>query len=106
MAGDDAQIAQVFTKDRSSTFGKIPVGRAVEPIFADAVLLVVFVRDRVHIRFCRHGLEESRIEHRHLRGIWHELSAGSDASDRSLVMKRSKFRQFLDLRDNVIVDEG
>ena len=82
------------------------MGRTMEPIFADAVLLVVFVRDRVHICFCRHGLEEGCVEHRHLRGVRHELLACSDASDRSLVVKRSKFCQLFDLCDNVIIDEG
>gem|GEM_PF-6105331 len=106
MASDDAQIAQVFAKDHSSTFRKIPMRCAMEPIFANAVLLIVFIRNRIHIGFCRHGLEEGGIEHSHLRSIRHELLACSDASDRCFVVERSELCQLFDLRYDLIVDEG
>ncbi len=105
MAGDKADLAKVFPKNGRRALAQVTMRGAMKAVFADAVLLVVLVRNGVHVGVLRQRLEERGIEHRHHRRFGHKRTTGVDARKGCLVVKRRQFRQVVDLRDNVFGDE-
>ncbi len=90
MAGDNFQFLSRLAVKLGTAGGYIAVGRAVEAILPDTVLLVILVWNGIEVRLLRHGLVERRVKHRHLRDAGHNLLAGADAHEVCRVMKGSK----------------
>ena len=70
---------------------------AVEAVAADAVLLIVFVGDGVHVGLRRHGAVERGVEHSNVGLVLAKDLVGSlDAQNGSGVMQRSERAQVAD----------
>lgn len=63
---------------------------SVETVTAYPVLLANFVRKRIGVSIVRHGLVESRIEHKNLLNVGQFVLNGFVALEVSRIMKRSK----------------
>ena len=66
------------------------MARTVEAIATDAVLVVEFVGEPVHIGMLGHRLVEGRVKYPYLRRIWEYLRHSFDTEDVGWVVKRSK----------------
>ena len=64
----------------------------METIATDAVLLVQFVGDGIHISLWRHRLVESCVEHAHVRQARHQLLHGIHALQVGRVVQRRQVR--------------
>lgn len=85
--------------------GHVAVARAVEAVAADAVVLVVFIRNGVHIGLAGHGLVERSVEHGdHWHIVAHDGAAGVDAGDIGGVVQRRKRRALLERGHDGVVD--
>ena len=61
MAGDPGE-ALFFAQDLGGSSGYVPVRGAVEAVFADVLIRIEFVRQRVEIGVLGHGLVKSGVE--------------------------------------------
>ena len=66
MASDDAFAGRIYAKVFADTLGYITVGRAMEAVTADLVLLVVLIRQGIRIGLVGHRLMEGCVEYAHL----------------------------------------
>jgi len=81
------------------------VARAVEAVAADAVVLVVFIRNGVHIGLAGHGLVERGVKHGdHRHVVAHDGAAGVDAGDVGGVVQRGERRALLEGSHDGVVD--
>ena len=81
------------------------MARAVEAVAADAVVLVILIRNGVHIGLAGHGLVECGVEHGdHRHVVAHDGAAGVDAGDVGGVVQRGKRRAFLERGHDGVVD--
>ena len=69
VAGDEFQFLQRAAHDFGAAVAYKAVGSAVEAVFTDFVFFIVFIGEREHIRFRRHGRVERVVEHRDLRHV-------------------------------------
>ena len=83
-----AQVLRRFARDEA-------VARAVEAVAANLQILVVFIRHAIEERLLRHGLMESRVEHRNVRLGRHNRLAGLDARDVRRLMQRAERHEIL-----------
>ena len=86
MAYDDLQIFVLFVQNLCRFPGYIRVAGSVETVTSDLVLLIILIRQTVHISFLRHGLMESGIEYSYHGSGRHQLFAGIDADQVCRVM--------------------
>ncbi len=70
-----------FAHDLAGAGGHEAMGRAVETVAADGVVLVVLIRNGVNVRFRRHGHAEGGVEHGDLRHAGHRRLARLDAHE-------------------------
>ena len=80
------------------------MGGAVEAVAADAVILVVLVRNGVHESLAGHGLMEGGVEHGDHGDVAHNGLAGVDAGDVGGVVKGGKGSALLKSGHDVVVD--
>ena len=105
MAGNDLQI--LTAKHLSSTQGYVTVGGAVEAVAADAVLLIVLVRQCIHIGVVGHRLVEAGVEHSYLGYAGHHSLASADTGQVVGIVQRSELAALFDGCNNVFVyDNG
>ena len=78
---------------------------AVETVLADAVLFVVLVRDRIHVRILWKRLEKRGVKHGDHRRFGHQGTTCIDTSKCSFVMERCKLCQIVDLGNYIVIDE-
>ena len=83
----------------------IVVGRAVEAVASDGVLLVELVRQSVEVRVGGQGVVERRVEDRDLGDGREEPAHLADARHHHRVMERGEGVHRLDLREHLIGDE-
>ena len=67
MAGDYLGIAEIETGKLCTLCRNELVAGAVESVAADAVFLIILVRESIHIGVGRHRLMECSVEDGHLR---------------------------------------
>ena len=106
VARDQFQLFKRLAQELSGATRNVLVGRTMSAVLADAVLLVVLVGNRVHISLRGHGEKEGRVVHRDHRRARHELLARVNTLQRGLIVQGSKFGKFVNLGNNVIVDNG
>ena len=94
MAVDDARA--LFAHDLTGAGGHEAVGRAVETVAADGVVLVVLIRNGVNVRFRRHGHAERGVEHGDLRHAGHRRLARLDAHEVGGVVQRPEREALFD----------
>ena len=94
MAVDDARA--LFAHDLAGAGGHETVGRAVETVAADGVVLVVLIRNGVNVRFRRHGHAEGGVEHGDLRHTGHRRLARLDAHEVGGVVQRPEREALFD----------
>ena len=75
-------------------------------VAADAVLVVIFIRKRIHVGVRRHRLVEGRIEGDDLRDRRQDRLDGMDAEQVGRVVERGEFRAVGDLVQHVLVHKG
>ena len=105
MAGDDFLLGDVYAENLAYAGRHVAVAGAVEAVSAHAVLLVEAVGEGVHIRFGRHGLMESGVEHTHLLDAGENLLHGLDAGDVGRIVERSEVVAVLDLLKHLVGKE-
>ena len=105
MAGDDLDLAIIQTEELSSASAYVAMRSAVEAVSANTVLLIYFIRERIHVTVLRHGLMESGIENAYLRQTWHQLVYSLNALQIGRVMERSQVAHLLECCYNFIVDD-
>ena len=81
------------------------VARAVRAVAADAILLVVLVREAVHVRVSGHRLMEGGIEGHDLRDVRENGLHGVDAQQVRRVVERGEVAAEGDLLQDVVVHE-
>ena len=69
VAGDNFQFLERAAHNFCAAVAYKAVGSAVEAVFTDFVFFIVFIGEREHIRFRRHGRVERVVEHRDLRHV-------------------------------------
>ena len=74
----------------------------METVATDAVLLVEFVGNGIHISLGRHGLMESSVEDTHLGQSWHQFLHGVHALQVGGVMQRSQIGTFLEGLEHLV----
>ena len=105
MAGDELELLDGLAHELGAAGGHVAVARAVEAVAADAVVLVVFIRNGVHIGLAGHGLVERGVEHGdHRHVVAHDGAAGVDAGDVGGVVQRRKRRALLERGHDGVVD--
>ena len=105
MADDGLEILRLLPEKGSNRAGDIFVARPVEAVAADAVLLIVLLRQRIQIGLRGHGLMEGGIEYRHHRGVRHQSAARKDSGQICRIVQRCKIGDLTDALDHVIIDE-
>ena len=104
MAGDDLDLVVIQTEELSSASAYVAMRSAVEAISANTVLLIYFIRERIHIAVLRHRLMEGGIKHAYLRQTGHQLVDCLYTLQVGRVMKRSKLAHFFECSNHLIVD--
>ena len=107
MAGDQAQLLKRTAEHFGSLLGNILMAGAVEAVAADLVLLIVLVRDRVHIVRLRHSLMERSIKygnHRYVRT--HNLAAGLNTNQVGRIVQRCERYAVLDRLEHLFGDDN
>ncbi len=104
MAGDDLQLLDGLAHQLCAAAGNIAVRGAVEAVAADAVVLIVFIGNCVHVCLAGHGLMEGGIEHRDHGNVAHNVAAGVDADDVCWVVQGSEGGALLESFHDGIVD--
>ncbi len=102
MAGNHLGALSRDSEELTCTGTYITVRRAMETITTDAVLLIQFVRNGVHISLSRHGLMEGCVEHAHLRQSGHQLLNSVNPLKVCGVVQRSKVRTLLKGLENLV----
>ena len=69
---------------------------SVEAVAADAVFLIILMRNRIKICFFRHGHTEGRIKYGYIRNARHRLLTGFDTHQVRRIVKRSKIKTLTD----------
>ena len=77
----------------------------METVAADAVFVIVLVRECIHICILRHALMECSIEDSHLRNCRKNIRYGPDTEEVGRVVQRCDIRAFLNLCNHVLVYE-
>ena len=104
VAGDELQLLDGLAHQLRAAGGHIAVAGAVETVAADAIVLVIFIRDGVHISLAGHGLVERGVEHGDHRHVTHDLAAGFDAGDVGGIVQRREWDALLQRGHDGIVD--
>ena len=105
VAGDDLGILEIQAGELGAHAGDELVARAVRAVAADAVLLVVLVREAVHVRVSRHRLMEGGVEGHDLRDARENGLHGVDAQQVRRVVERGEVAAEGDLLQDVVVHE-
>jgi len=96
VAGDQRHVFLLLAEEFGGRQRDVTVAGSVESVFSNAVLLVVFVGNRVKIRFGRHGHVELRVEDPHIRNVRHGGFAGFDSGEVGRVVQRPERNVFAD----------
>ena len=105
VAGDELELFDGLAHELGAAGGHVAVARAVEAVAADAVVLVVFIRNGVHIGLAGHGLVERGVKHGdHRHVVAHDGAAGVDAGDVGGVVQRRKRRALFERGHDGVVD--
>ena len=105
VAGDELELFDGLAHELGAAGGHVAVARAVEAVAADAVVLVIFIRDGIHIGLAGHGLVERSVKHGdHWHVVAHDGAAGVDAGDVGGIVQRGKRRALLKGGHDGIVD--
>ena len=79
----------------------------MEPVTADFIFFIIFIRDRVHIRFSRHGGVERRVKHDDLRHFPAEhVDARPDCLHMRLIMERRERNQAFNSLNYLVVHQN
>ena len=105
VAGDDLGVLDIQARELGAHAGDELVARAVRAVAADAILLVVLVREAVHVGVSRHRLMEGGVEGHDLRDARENGLHGVDAQQVSRVMERGEVAAEGDLLQDVVVHE-
>ena len=101
VAGDQAQLPRIgWPTSSAALLGYVLVAGAVEAVAADLVLLVVLIRDSVHVVRLGHRLMECGIEYSDHRNVrTHNLAAGLNTDQVGRVVERRQRYAVLDRLD-------
>ena len=80
------------------------VAGAVEAVLTNFIVLIVLVRNRVHVRVIGHGRMERRVEHGNLRRVRHSLHARLDTHNVCRHMERTEVDVAFDKFKRFVVD--
>ncbi len=105
VAGDDLGVLEVQAGELGAHAGDELVARAVRAVAADAVLLVVLVREAVHVSVSGHRLVEGGVEGHDLRDVRENGLHGVDAQQVRRVVERGEVAAEGDLLQDVVVHE-
>ena len=98
------QFLALFPKNLGCTLGYKVMTGAVETVSSNLVLLVVLIRNAVHIGLVGHGLMEGCIEYGYHGNARHNLLAGIDSDDVGRIVKRRKVVTLCNCCHNLVVD--
>lgn len=104
MSRDEAAVFRFLAQNLGGLGGHEAVARAVKTVAADAVFLVVFVRNAVEICLARHGLVKSGVEHGDLRERREELGSAFHAGSVCGFVERGKQGNATDVVDHFLGD--
>ena len=105
VAGDDLELLDRLAHQLRAAGGDVAMARAVEAVAADAVVLVILIRNRVHEGLAGHGLVERGVKHGdHRHVVAHDLAAGVDAGDVRGVVQRREGGALLERLHDLVVD--
>ena len=104
MAGDDRGLLQLPPEETGGRQRHIVVAGPVEPVLADAVLLVIFVGDRVKIGLRRHGLVELGVENTNVRDPRHRRFARLNPGEVGRIVQRPERETLPDDLLDLLVD--
>ena len=105
LPGDELELFDGLAHELGAAGGHVAVARAVEAVAADAVVLVVFIRNGVHIGLAGHGLVERGVKHGdHRHVVAHDGAAGVDAGDVGGVVQWGERRALLEGSHDGVVD--
>ena len=96
MAGDDGGVFDLLVQEFGGRQRHIVVAGAVEAVFADAVLLVEVVGNRIQVRFRRHGHVELGVENADVRHAGQLFLTRFDAGEVGRVVQRPERNVFAD----------
>ena len=106
MSGDELEILDVLAHQISHSAGYEAVGCAVSTVAADGVLLIILIRNSVHIRLLGHSGVERGVEYDYHRDLVAEdLLAAADSLYVTCVVQRSQRDKALDTCDDLVGDE-
>ena len=74
-------------------------------VATDRILLIQLIGKTVHIGLLRHGLMESSVKNKNLRGLGHYLKATLDALNVSTGVQRSQIATQLQLCHNILIQQ-
>ena len=105
MARDEPQILERTAQKVCRLLRGVAMARTMSAVAANPIVLVVAVRQRVHVRLGRHRRMERRVEDGDLRRVGHQSAHGVDASVRMGVVERRQYLDVGELLARVVVDE-
>ena len=105
VAGDDLKLLDGLAHQLCAAAGDIAVARAVEAVAADAVVLIILIRNSVHEGLAGHGLMESGVENCDHGDIAHDITAGIDADDVCGIVQGGKGGALLESLHDLVCDE-
>ena len=106
VAGYDPGVIDIQSDHLGALLGHKLVARSVGSVTADVILLVIFVRETVHIGLRRHGLMEGGVKCDDLRDVGKNFLASPDTKQMGGIVKRSEIAAEIDLRQDVLVHNG
>ena len=106
MAGHHPGVVRIEPDHLGTLVGHELVAGPVGAVTADVVLLVILVRQAVHVGVRRHGLVECGVESHHLGDVGQNLLASPDTEYVGRIVQGSEVTAELDLLHHVLVDDG
>ena len=106
MQRDQLQVLKGLIEHHGGALGDRAMRGAMGAVFADGILLVKLIRERVHVRLRGQRGEKRGVEHGDHGDARHMLHAGMDAHKRGTVVQRRQLGKLVDLRDDIVVDEN
>ena len=106
MAGYDLGIGEVEACETGAVAGDIEMRSSVGAVTADAVFLIIFVGQRIHVGRRLHGLMERGVESDNLGHVGEHMRDGMYAQKVGGVVQRGEIAADFDLAEHVVVDEG
>ncbi len=105
VAGDDLGVVNIQACELGAHTGHELVGGAVSTVTANAVFLIILVRQTVHVGVGRHGLVESGVEGNYLRNAGKSVLHGVDTQQVGRVVERGKICAEGNLVQHVLVHQ-